>query len=76
MPSPSIAEGQQRRDDIVAFLRTFSAEKGYAPSFSEIGAGIGGLSDESVRRHMRILVKEGRIWMGPYPRMITVLQKD
>lgn len=69
------AEGEARRATMVEFIRAYVAENGYAPSQLEIGAAVG-VSAPSAIRHLRILEREGKVRMGPGPRMLSVIEPE
>lgn len=50
------------RDQVLEFIRDWMDEKGYAPSFREIGEGVGLTSMSSVSMHVNRLEAEGRLW--------------
>ena len=52
-----------KQEEILAFLRRFSAENGYAPSVREIGAAVGLKSTASVHYHLEELKSRGLIEM-------------
>lgn len=52
-----------KRDEILAFLRDFSAENGYAPSVREIMQAVGLRSTASVHYHLNELKRMGDIQM-------------
>ena len=56
MPRPST-----KQEEILAFLREFSREHGYAPSIREICHAVGLRSTGSVHYHLNELAKQGRI---------------
>lgn len=51
----------QRQAELLAFLRTYIAEKGYAPTFTEIAAAHGFTSLSTVHEHLKNLVRKGHI---------------
>lgn len=65
--------GEERRAAIMDFLRRYAADNGYAPSYQEIAEAVDA-STFTVGRHLKILQKEGKVEMGPGPRMIRVLE--
>lgn len=64
--------GQERRVSILEFVVEFAAGHGYAPSREEIAQEIG-VTKNVITKHLQILESEGKIRIGPGPRMITVL---
>lgn len=52
-----------KREEILAFLKNFSAQYGYAPSVREIMQGVGLKSTASVHYHLRALSDSGAIEM-------------
>ena len=52
-----------KREEILAFLKDFSAQYGYAPSVREIMQGVGLKSTASVHYHLRALNDSGAIEM-------------
>jgi SOS-response transcriptional repressor LexA len=50
---------------ILAFVRKFREKEGYAPTIREIAAGCGGLSVDTVHRHLKHLERVGRVTWGP-----------
>ena len=50
-----------KQQDILEFLRTFTAENGYAPSVREICAAVGLRSTASVHYHLAELKRQGQI---------------
>ena len=56
MPRPST-----KQEEILAFLREFSGEHGYAPSIREICQAVGLRSTGSVHYHLNELARQGRI---------------
>lgn len=61
----ALDQGERRRQDILAFIRSFLAENGYSPSISEIGEAVGVSSPNSVRSHLARMKEEGLIDMTP-----------
>lgn len=60
-----IAQGEQRRADILGYVRTYHAEHGWAPTISEIADAVGLVSPNSTRNHLQRLVLEGFMKMEP-----------
>ena len=48
-----------RRDKILAFVRSYAEEHGFAPSIREIGRAVGISSTKAVKYHLDILVNQG-----------------
>lgn len=59
-----IAQGKQRRRDIVAFIRSYQKAYGYAPSIKEIADEVG-ISPTGVRHHIALLRADGKIASTP-----------
>lgn len=57
-------QGDERREQIVEFIRRFQADHRYAPSMAEIGVAVG-LKKNTVRHHLLKLQNEGRVAMDP-----------
>lgn len=53
--------GADRRESIVRFIADFHSKNGYAPSFREIGEGVGLASTATVKLHVAQLVRDGRL---------------
>lgn len=63
-----------RQQQVLEFIRTTVAERGYPPSVREIGEAIGLSSPSTVHSHLSALVKAGAIRRDPSkPRAIEVL---
>lgn len=63
-----------RQEQVLEFIRTTVAERGYPPSVREIGEAIGLSSPSTVHSHLSALVKAGAIRRDPSkPRAIEVL---
>ena len=56
-----MARTSTKQQDILEFLRTFTAENGYAPSLREICAAVGLRSTASVHYHLAELKRQGQI---------------
>jgi SOS-response transcriptional repressor LexA len=54
------SKGNQRRQQIMEFIRAFRKERGYSPSQWEIAQGIG-TSASSIARHLKVLDESGQI---------------
>lgn len=53
-----------REEQVLNFIREFSAENGYAPSIREICAGVGLRSTASVNYHLKNLQQKGMLTLG------------
>ena len=53
-----------REEQVLNFIREFSAENGYAPSIREICAGVGLRSTASVNYHLKNLQQRGLLTLG------------
>lgn len=51
----------RRQSDVLAFIRSYVAAKGYAPSLHEIGAALGLSSLATVHKHLENLKEKGYI---------------
>lgn len=47
--------------EILRFIREYSDKHGYAPTYDEIGEGVGLYSKSSVRNHIQKLLEAGKI---------------
>lgn len=66
MPGKNLVrQGEERREQIMAFISGYVEEHGYAPTLSEIGDGVGIASPNAVRGHLDKLREQGRIDMTP-----------
>lgn len=54
----------ERQAEVFDFICRYRADRGYSPSFSEIGKGVF-MSKPNVARHINILVKKGYIEYTP-----------
>jgi len=57
----------KRQRDVLAYIETFIAERGYAPTLHEIGAGCGMRAVSTVHKHLTALTVKGyvrRQWNG------------
>ena len=50
--------GQERREALCEFLRTYSEQESVAPTREEIGEHLG-ITSTAVRKHLSILIAEG-----------------
>ncbi|TPN44430.1 hypothetical protein FJ981_27935 [Mesorhizobium sp. B1-1-4] len=55
----------QRQSDALSFIRSFQAEKGFAPSYSEIAAGIGVASRSRAFELVKSLELRGAVRTRP-----------
>lgn len=61
MASPRlVAQGQARRDDIVAFVADYRRRHKISPSIAEVAEALG-IEASAVRRHVKVLITEGRL---------------
>jgi repressor LexA len=60
-----VAQGEQRRVAIMAFLRAYHAEHGWAPTVQEIADAVGLVSPNSTRNHLLKLAEDGYIKTEP-----------
>lgn len=60
-----IAQGEHRRQAILTYVREYSADKGWAPTISEIADAVGLGSPNSTRNHLARLVEDGYLRMEP-----------
>lgn len=66
-----------RRDDIVRFVRAYVAANRVSPSLREIGAAVGLLSPSSVAYQVRQLAAAGALtWQPDTPRSIALIEPD
>lgn len=56
-----MGRSSNKRQEILAFLRSFAAENGYAPSVREIAQAVGLRSTASVQYHLNELNRAGLI---------------
>lgn len=59
-----MAKSNPREEQVLNFIREFSAENGYAPSIREICAGVGLRSTASVNYHLKNLQQKGMLTLG------------
>ncbi len=72
----SMARTSNKREEILAFLRDFTAENGYVPSVREIMQGVGLRSTASVHYHLSELDRQGLIRVeGSKNRAIRVTEQ-
>lgn len=70
-----MTERQVSDDELMGFVRTYSADHGFAPSMREIGAGTGLASTSSVWYRLVVLRNEGRVtWNDNQPRTLKVVE--
>lgn len=61
MASPRlVAQGQARRDEIVAFVAAYRRRHKISPSIAEVAVALG-IEASAVRRHVKVLITEGRL---------------
>ena len=58
-------KGERRRNRIVAYIRQFTADSGYPPTYREIAHGVGVASVGALSTSLAILRREGRITHTP-----------
>lgn len=59
-----MSKSNPREEQVLNFIREFSAENGYAPSIREICAGVGLRSTASVNYHLKNLQQKGLLTLG------------
>lgn len=70
-------QGEDRREAILAFVKTYIAEEGYSPSIAEICEAVDVVSPNAVRNHLHKLADEGKIAITPrVARSIRVLEPE
>jgi predicted ArsR family transcriptional regulator len=70
---PTLTAGDQRRRDIIKFIKAYHRKNGYAPSIQQIGDHLG-IGKTAVRHHLDALQKVGKVaWEPGYGRSIRVL---
>lgn len=60
-----VEQGIERRKIMLRFIRSYIAERGYAPSNRDIMNAMGFSSPNAIRRHLDILQEEGKIEVTP-----------
>ena len=60
------ANGEARRERIVAFIREFMQEHHYSPNVREIMAGCGLSAPSTAHSHLAILEKDRRLTRDPF----------
>lgn len=60
-----IAQGEDRRRKILAFVRGYQQNTGWAPTIQEIASGVGLVSPNATRNHLHRLVRDGFLRMEP-----------
>lgn len=71
-----MAETSNRQQQVLDFIRTTVAERGYPPSVREIGEALGLSSPSTVHSHLSGLVKAGLLRRDPTkPRAIEILDR-
>jgi repressor LexA len=70
----TVTELSERQQQVLDYIRTVVADRGYPPSVREIGEALGLSSPSTVHSHLSALVKAGMIRRDPSkPRAIEVL---
>lgn len=60
-----VEQGEQRRREIMTFLRQYIGEHGWAPTIQEIADAVGLVSPNSTRNHLHKLAEEGYLKLEP-----------
>lgn len=60
-----IEQGENRRKDILVFLRSYVVEHGWPPTIQEVADAVGLVSPNSTRNHLRRLAEDGYIKIEP-----------
>ena len=71
-----MARTSTKQQDILEFLRAFTAENGYAPSVREICAAVGLRSTASVHYHLAELKRQGQIDIDENKNRAITLSED
>lgn len=58
-------QGQQRRRQILTFVRSYHAQHGWAPTIGEIAQAVGLASPNSTKSHLQRLADEGFLHLEP-----------
>lgn len=61
MPITTTKQGKQSRQRIMTYITDYITLHGYAPTFREIGAGVGLKSTSSIKNHIDKLIKSGKL---------------
>lgn len=71
-----ISHGEQQREKMLTYIRTYTEFYGYGPSIKEIGRHVGIASPNAVRNHLNKLEEQGLIKTTPrIPRSISVVDQ-
>lgn len=62
-------EGRRRREEILEAIERYIDEHGYSPTKAELAVTLG-VSEETIYRHIKKLVAEGRLEEGSGPRTL------
>ena len=54
-----------KQNRVLRFIGDFGRKQGYAPSFREIGAAVGGIKSSTVAYYIKVLKKKGTIKQDP-----------
>lgn len=57
----TLSKGQER---VLRFIADFAREQGFPPTVREIGTAMGGIKSSSVARHIKALIKKGKLERG------------
>jgi SOS-response transcriptional repressor LexA len=57
----TLLRGSEKRNEIVAFVGAYIAEKAISPTLTEIAEGVNLRSPSNVRSHLLVLQAEGRV---------------
>lgn len=60
-----IQRGEERRNAILGYIRTYHAAEGMAPSITEIAEAVGLASPNATRSHLTKLAAEGYLQLKP-----------
>ena len=67
-----VRAGREREQQILAFVKEYIAEHGWAPSILEVAAGVGLLSKSTAHLHVKRLVAAGKLASGGGARQLVV----
>lgn len=71
----SVREDKERRRNILDFISDFTEVHGYAPTFREVGMGVGLSSSSTVQYQLRVLAAMGRVtWADGVCRSLKVIE--
>lgn len=62
-----------RQAELLAFIKSFIAEKGYSPSFVEMADAIGNVSRGNIHRYLELLEQRGHVRRQKFSRSIEVI---